>query len=62
MGLSLPSESESAPDPTVWQFRHGGGEVLALPEGDFRGKVFCAAFGIGFRHEELSRSWRAKSG
>ena len=32
----------------MWQFRHGAGEILALPAGDFRGKGFRAAFGIGF--------------
>lgn len=35
---------ESAPDPesAVWQFRHGRGDVLALPEGGSRERVFEA--------------------
>jgi len=34
--LDRHSASRSGTKRPVWQFRHGGGEMLALPAGDFR--------------------------
>lgn len=48
------SDSASDPDRAVWRFRHGGGDVLALPEGGFSVEGFCAAFGIGWRVRDMS--------